>query len=371
MDLVLTGYAGLIGVFNAIALFNLVTAPRLKKSSRRESLSTKQKALPLISIIVPMRNEAKNAERIINELLNQDYKNTEIIVVNDGSTDTTWSILQKFEKQAEIKTVRLAEKPEGWIGKSWAVWNGVQYAKGDVLLVIDADVSVKNSGVGLLLGDMTRSGAGVLNCFPRQLALSIGETLTIPLMTWTSAGNLPISLVNKSTSNKIYLSNGQVMMFRRSDYKKVGGHESVKNILNEDSALTKKFKEFGVKVRVVLGDDIITCRMYENYSQAIKGFGRSFVSSLNSIPTFISLITFWIILYFLPYILVFFKSEYIWIIIGISLHRLITSLTNKENPFFNIILHPVQMLILIKISIYSLYLKVFKKIVWKDRPIDQ
>lgn len=369
MDVVLTVYLTLIGFFNCVALINYFSAPRLKKPSNKD-LGLIQKQEKLISVIIPMRNEEKNASRIINELLVQDYKNIEIIVVDDGSSDNTWEVLNEFRKYPNFLSYKIKDKPNDWVGKSWALYNGVQLAKGDVLVFIDADVSVKQAGISAIYGEMVRSGAGVVNCFPRQAFESIGETIVaVPLMTWTSVGNLPIAFINQSTSSIIYMSNGQLFMCDRRAYEKIGGHESVKSHLNEDSAITKMFKKNKIKIQVVLGDELVTCRMYDNYREAIKGFGRSFVSSLNNIPSFLLLVSFWLILYLLPYILVFYWVDFIWVIIGILINRLITSIINRENPLINMILHPIQMLVLIEVSAYSLYLKVFKKIVWKDRPI--
>src|SRR5947209_4703147 len=98
---------------------------------------------PLVSIIVPARNEERNIRRCVTSLLEQDYEQYEVIVVDDGSTDDTGCILDEIAQTHPhgdlLWVLRLKDLPEGWAGKPHALHAGVQEAHGDWLLFTDAD----------------------------------------------------------------------------------------------------------------------------------------------------------------------------------------------------------------------------------------
>ena len=90
----------------------------------------------LLSIIVPAFNEENNIKKLIEKLLklnlsNVDFKK-EIIVINDGSTDKTGSIIEQYNE-----IIKLHQKN---YGKGRAVQNGIKIAKGDFVLIQDGDL---------------------------------------------------------------------------------------------------------------------------------------------------------------------------------------------------------------------------------------
>jgi chlorobactene glucosyltransferase len=108
--------------------------------------------LPLVSVIVPARNEQGNIQRCLLSLLAQNYPSFEVIVVNDSSTDYTLEIVRKIKispiKQREgdksldtdrLKIITVTEKPEKWTGKTWVSEQGYSHSTGNILLFTDAD----------------------------------------------------------------------------------------------------------------------------------------------------------------------------------------------------------------------------------------
>src|SRR2546425_9405268 len=88
-----------------------------KQSARPQTLAT---STPSVSIIVPARNEERNIRRCITSLLEQDYSNFEVIVVDDDSTDGTAQILDEIAREHphgdRLWVLRLRELPRGWAG---------------------------------------------------------------------------------------------------------------------------------------------------------------------------------------------------------------------------------------------------------------
>ena len=95
---------------------------------------------PMVSILVPARDEEKNIERCVRSLLAQDYPRFEVIVVDDCSIDATGSILAQIgNEDSRLKVIQGSPLPEGWMGKAHALTQGYSQAKGDWLLFTDAD----------------------------------------------------------------------------------------------------------------------------------------------------------------------------------------------------------------------------------------
>src|SRR5438445_5485851 len=79
----------------------------------------KLKKYPMVSIIVPVRNESDTLQWCLNSLTKLDYPNKEIIVVDGNSNDGSKEIIKKFKN---LKFLTEGKLPKGWIGKNWACW---------------------------------------------------------------------------------------------------------------------------------------------------------------------------------------------------------------------------------------------------------
>src|SRR6266700_704094 len=93
---------------------------------------------PLVSVIIPARNEARNIERCVRSVLATKYAPIEVIVVDDRSTDGTAEIVEPTTGN-RLRLVRGVELPAGWFGKQWAIVQGYRVARGELLLLADAD----------------------------------------------------------------------------------------------------------------------------------------------------------------------------------------------------------------------------------------
>src|SRR3989338_2259217 len=93
------------------------------------------KKMPFISIIVAAYNEEKLISQCVDSLIRTSYKNREIIVVNDGSTDGTAQVLGQYEKYSDVKILNLKQN----IGKKKAIAEGLRIAKGELFVFTDSD----------------------------------------------------------------------------------------------------------------------------------------------------------------------------------------------------------------------------------------
>ena len=111
---------------------------------------------PLLSIIVPAYNEEENLKGTLESLIEADYSNKEIIVVNDGSTDNTYHIASKYSNRLSQGKFSVLNKTKG--GKSTAVNFGIRYSKGEIVVVIDADSRIERNALKEIAREIQRPG---------------------------------------------------------------------------------------------------------------------------------------------------------------------------------------------------------------------
>lgn len=239
-----------------------------------------------ISVIIPARNEEHNLSFLLESLKNQTIEPDEIIVVDDNSKDKTKEIALKYK----TKLITNTEPPENWTGKSWALWNGYLHSTGDIFIFIDSDVRLSKDAISTLLY-MQEKVKGVISVFPYHYTEKFYEKLSIIF-------NFLGSLTFASPFEKILKRGdmcGAVIVVKREDYEKIGGHRSVSSDVVEDFAIGKEFERKGIPTETYLGHKIVSFRMYpDGIKKLIEGFTKNTAKGAVSISfiTFI-LLLFW------------------------------------------------------------------------------
>jgi glycosyltransferase involved in cell wall biosynthesis len=346
-------------VFAAIALVNFLSAPRLKDSI------VMQHEYPLISILIPARNEEKNIGKCLNSVMQTKYPNCEVIVYDDESIDRTADIVKQY---ADIQLIRGTKLPPGWIGKSYACDCLSKAAKGKYLLFIDADVEVTPNAIQAALQLLEAKKASMISCFPHQEMKSLGELLTIPLLHFVLLGFLPLIAVYKRPAKRYAAAIGQFILINRSAYDAIGGHAAVKDNVVDDMGIARKLKENGFITVAALSGNLINCRMYEKSIDAIRGFGKNLFKGFNlPKPVFFLILHAIEIVFILPIILAVFSSAYYIHVLLIILIRTLIARTSGQSALVNILLHVPQLVVFYCLGIYSLYKSNTHGVLWKGR----
>lgn len=230
---------------------------------------------PLVSIIVPMRNEEKNIRRCIWSLLSQNYPNFEIIAVDDKSKDSTLDILKELaSRHNNLQVIEGNPVPEGWVGKNYALWQGVKQAKGDWLLFVDADTASEPYMLTSVIRYVNENNIDMLSISPFQILETFWERVIQPVVLCFIYYAFPYRKINDPKSG-IAAANGQFILIRKSVYKAVGGHLSVKNSIVEDVALANLVKCSGYRLHFVRGRRLIKTRMYTNFNEIWEGWTKN------------------------------------------------------------------------------------------------
>ncbi|NTW51296.1 MAG: glycosyltransferase [Chlorobiaceae bacterium] len=290
---------GSLLVFLAIVLKNLVDFPDLPAGRKADP------SVPMVSMLVPARNEELNIAGCVSSLLDQDYPNFEVIVLDDQSTDGTSCELLKLaggSKGGRLRIIEGTQLPEGWHGKAWACQQLADSAAGTLLLFTDADTRHRPDSLRRAVEAMDRTGAGMLSLTPAQEIETFWEKLIVPLVYHILFSYLPIGMVWKSRSPAFCYAIGQFILFRREAYERIGGHRSVRTNLVEDVGLCKTVKRAGGRVVAFNGIDAVSCRMYRGFGEVWSGFSKNLFAGLgnNTIGLF-ALMALVFIFYIAPY----------------------------------------------------------------------
>lgn len=360
-------YIGIHLLFLAWIIINRMFLPALPKQPNLL-------ATPLVSVLVPMRNEERNVEVLIKSLKNSSYGQMEFIILNDQSTDGTQHELERtIDGDSRFTILQGKELPDGWVGKVHACHQLQQAASGDVLLFVDADVRFRPRAIEQSLVLMQQKKANLLTGFPAFDISPFLSKLLVPMLHFVILFHLPIALANYTKFKAATAANGMWMMFERTSYQEIGGHAAVHDSLVEDVHIAREMKAQGFKVILANITMSVKCRMYDTNPEVWEGFLKNSYAGIGRSPILAAgLILFYSVFYILPPLLAvygLFSGFYSWIIpyvLTVVQRWYIDMVTNQR--WYLSFLIPLQAAAMLGVLVQSMR-KSFKKqpYSWKGR----
>ena len=242
---------------------------------------------PLLSVIVPARNEAANIARCVAALRTSTYPALDIIIVDDHSTDDTGNLARSAAAaDARVKVVDAPDLEPGWLGKQWACAHGASLARGRMLCFTDADtVHAPDLHVRSVRALLDRR-ADLLSVAGVQELGTFWERLVQPqvfALLFARYGGSEI--VSRATRPEDVIANGQYLLFLRSSYEALGGHASVRRKVAEDLALAIRAKQHGMQVHLIQGLDQLSTRMYASLGALVRGWMKNvYAGGIEALP---------------------------------------------------------------------------------------
>jgi chlorobactene glucosyltransferase len=239
---------------------------------------------PFVSVLVPARNEAENITPCVTSLLEQSYPNYELIVLNDGSTDSTSAQLDALAAHnPRLRVIHAHDTlPPGWNGKSYACHRLAQQARGEWLLFTDADTQHTSQSIAHGLAQTLALDADLVSAFPTQITHSWGERVVVSFV----LDFLPLIGLNFRAISQGHgthsAGNGQYLLARATTYRQVGGHAAIGHATLDDFALAKHYRLQGHRIALIGGQTLLRCRMYRNVREVWEGFSRSLMHGLDN-----------------------------------------------------------------------------------------
>jgi glycosyltransferase involved in cell wall biosynthesis len=227
---------------------------------------------PSVSIIVPARNEAMTLPRLLASLSALDYPNYEVIVINDQSTDETENVAGRYP----VTVLNGSPKPAEWFGKPWACHQASLTADGQYLLFTDADTVHEPHSLKTAMTEILATQAQGLSAPPFHLNPRIWEKLLGPFFCILLSLTAPFG---RPRPKRVFAI-GQYLLFERSFYKRIGGHQAIRGEAVDDLALAGLTLAHQGKWHVVNGNHLYGVRMYESLKDFIAGWRRNFRGGL-------------------------------------------------------------------------------------------
>lgn len=260
----------------ALGLWYLPFLGLVRLARRRPALVPGRTTGPLVSIVVPARNERETIDTVLTSLRASHYAPSEILVVDDQSTDDTAErIARHAAADSRVRLVRGAPLPAGWFGKPWACCQGYRAARGDLLLFTDADTDHAPAFLGAAIDALQGAGTGAVSVITEQRCVTFWERVVMPQI-WLLLGlRYAPHRVNRATRPRDTIANGQCLLVTRSAYRAAGTHEAVRREVAEDLAIAQRLLAVGHPVRLFFANGLIATRMYRNFAALWEGWSKN------------------------------------------------------------------------------------------------
>jgi glycosyltransferase involved in cell wall biosynthesis len=270
---------------------------------------------PVVSVIVPARNEEACLGPCLESLVTQAGIDFEIIVVDDGSTDRTAEIAKSFSEPRTLNRFRAHNDvstpasdvaaalvvipapplPNKWTGKNNAMSSGAKIASGKWLLFTDADTVHKPGSLARAVAEAEERGFALLSYSPEQEVRTFSERTVLPVIFAELAATYPPKKVSDPAS-PVAAANGQYLLIAREAYDAVGGHTKISSHLLEDVALARLVKSSGRRIFFRYGGDAVRTRMYRSWAQMKEGWTKNLALLFkHPVRRALMLLAFWVL----------------------------------------------------------------------------
>ncbi len=322
-----------------------------------------------ISVVVPLRNEAKNVAELVASLHNQkSLTRVEYLLLDDNSEDETLTLLQQHTTWlSNFHILSGSMLPQGWIGKTWALQQLFERSSGEIIISIDADVRLVPDAISRAVTLLKDTQLDFLSPYPKQLAYIWPEKLIQPLLQWSWMSTVILRIAEKSSLTSMVVANGQFFVVRRAALAQVGGYESVRNKVLDDVVLARSLVKNGSHGCVANGATIASTRMYSSWREIQAGYGKSLHAAFGSIFGSAIAITFLFLTGIAPLIAGITGSTIGWYAYAaVTLTRTMSAIKVGKSGL-DAILHPISSAILIYLIIYSWMMR--GQVQWKGRTL--
>ncbi len=223
-----------------------------------------------LSIVIPARNEEENLPQLLQSIATSRAQPTEVLVIDDASTDNTALVAQGFG----ARLVTSAPLPAGWTGKSWACHQGAQVAAGDLLFFLDADTYFVEDGLAHVIAYWLREQDQrlVLSLLPYHAMTAAYEQLSLFFNLLMAAGAGGFGGVAQP---RLF---GQSLLIGRETYFAAGGHQAVIGVVLENLRFAGVLRGCGARIVCFGGRGTLHTRMFpEGFRQMSESWAKAFV----------------------------------------------------------------------------------------------
>ena len=255
---------------------------------------------PRLAVIIPARNEGENLRTTLDALLLQEYPNVKVVVVDDRSTDDTGEIAEEYAARFPefIYALRITELPDGWLGKTWALEAGTQFARAaDFLLFTDADVQFSPSILWRALGYAEAVEADHLVVFPTPVLRRWTEGVTLGFFQILALWATRPWKVSDPRARHDVAGVGAFNLVRLESFEFLGGWGPQSLVVLEDITLGRRFKAAGMKQRVAFAPGMVLVHWAAGLRGLVRVMTKNLFSTVNFSVVLMLALAAWVVLF--------------------------------------------------------------------------
>ncbi|MFZ5813917.1 MAG: glycosyltransferase [Bacillota bacterium] len=237
-------------------------------------------APPRPSVIMPACNEERAVEESVRSLLQQDYPNLELVLVNDRSTDATGAIMDRLSARfPQLTVLHVDQLPPGWLGKNHALWVGARRASGEILLFTDADVHYHPTTLRRAVAFLEERRLDHLTLTPDMAVKGYWLEAWVGFFIMAFlAYKSPYKANDPHSRNGMGI--GAFNMIRRSAYERIGTHRAISLRPDDDLRLGQRVKRLGHSSHVGMGRGLLSVEWYTSLREGIRGLEKNTFAGL-------------------------------------------------------------------------------------------
>ena len=235
---------------------------------------------PLVSVVVPARDEERGVRAAVASLAAQEYGLVEVIVVDDESSDAT-AVEARAAATDRVRVLQGEPVPRGWVGKSWACHQGYELARGEWLLFTDADVRHAPDTVGRALALAEHRRVAGVTLLPVIETAGLVERAIQPAAAVLIRSFVAPGPLVRSPHSRVAIAAGGFILVARSAYEQVGGHQAIRHELVDDQMLAVRLKAAGTPLALAGSAGRVRVRMYVGARETLRGWRKNTSAGLD------------------------------------------------------------------------------------------
>ncbi|MCU4186934.1 glycosyltransferase [Acidiferrimicrobium sp. IK] len=248
-----------------------------------------------VSVLIPARDEASSLPHLLASLAAQVEPPDEVVVVDDASTDGTGQLARR----AGVRVLESSGPPAGWSGKCWALHQGQAAATGELLVFLDADVTLSADGLARIVAEHDRQGGnGIVSAEPYHRTVRPYEQLSAVANVVALMGTGAFGPLGSKSARDRPMAFGPCLAVDRATYDLIGGHAhpDVRSKITEDLAMARRARQAGRPVAVLAGGDAVAFRMYPGgLRQLVDGWTKVLATGAGGGPRWAAgLVAWWV-----------------------------------------------------------------------------
>lgn len=328
-----------------------------------------------VSVLIPARNEELSLGPCIESVIEQGEIVAEVLVYNDHSIDETSVIVSQWaSRDPRVRAIETLPLPKGWCGKNFACFRLAQAAGSPWVMFLDADARLTPGAVAAAIQEADERQATMLSLWPRIETRTFWERVLMPMLNFIVFGSYPAPLALQRDDPSLGLAHGACILAHRDTYRKIGGHEAVRDEIFEDTRLARAWRSHGFRSICLDGQQLVRVRMYQSISDIWYGFQKNFFTAFDSNLTFWSFLLAHAFVFWLPFVAFPVSVLCGWnptawgaSAAAVLLSRALLALRFRQ-PLWSVLLHPVSESLLLALGVSSWWCCVSGKgVTWKGR----